>query len=244
LLKCCGGRENLPVSISLILGFNKMRAFKPRSQVVVSLRKSTFLELTPNSRQIYRKVPLLGKCRLDPDYEDDQEIAYARPAPKIASPVERIPKTKVKHPDGITKNMLKPTGFEKTFIEPPLTPKEAEEEEAMYSSDKAVVDRFELAIQRYKQKKRMHEMYAHVFNKLMRFGGVESGPCLFQGLSKHEMKEMETEELKEGMTVEEIGICIEEAKIKFGTGIAVLVSDEQYELFETSGFKVLSKETA
>jgi hypothetical protein len=48
---------------------------------------------------------------------------------------------------------------------------------------------------------------------------------------------------KDGMTVEKIGIRNEEAKIKFGTGIAVLGSDEQYELFEANGFKVLGKET-
>jgi hypothetical protein len=204
LLRCCGGRENLPVSISLILGFNKMRAFKPRSQVVASLRKSTFLEIDAKGRQIWRKVPLQGKCRLDPDYQDDQEIAYARPAPKVAFPVSLLPQERVKYPDGVSKNMLKPTGFEKTFIEPPQTPKEAEEEEAMYSSEKAVVDRFELAIQRFKQKKRMHEMYAHVFNKLMRFGGVESGSRLFQGQSKHEMKEMDAEEITRALAIHNI----------------------------------------
>jgi hypothetical protein len=69
------------------------------------------------------------------------------------------------------------------------------------------------------------------------FGGAQAG--MYSG-DKSWAEELK----KEGMTVEEIGIRNEEAKIKFGTGIAVLGSDEQYELFELNGFKILSKETA
>jgi hypothetical protein len=72
MLKCCGGRQNLGVSVSLILGFKKMRGFKPRKQVEASLRKSTFLELSPDGKKIWRKVPLSGKCMLDPDFGDDE----------------------------------------------------------------------------------------------------------------------------------------------------------------------------
>jgi hypothetical protein len=53
------------------------------------------------------------------------------------------------------------------------------------------------------------------------------------------------EELKkDGLTVTEIGIRDEEARIKFGTGIAVLGTDTQYDMFESGTLKVLSKETA
>jgi hypothetical protein len=128
-----------------------------------------------------------------------QEIAYAPPVPKLAHPVELIPQDKIQHPNGITKNMLKPTGFEKTYVEPPRTPQEAAEEEAMYSQERPFVERIELAIQRFKQKKRMHEIFAHVFNKLMRFGGVESGPRLFQGIAKHDMAQMNAEEITRAM---------------------------------------------
>jgi hypothetical protein len=191
------------VSVSLILGFKKMRAMKvPRGQVIASLRKSKFLELDSKGKQIWRKVPLQGKCKLDPDFEDDGEIAYARPAP--AFPVQLIPQTKVQHPDGLSKNMLKATGFEKTYAEPPLTPQEATDQASMYNQEKPFVERGELAIQRFKQKRRMHEMYAHVFNKLMRFGGIESGPRLFQGLSKHDMNEMDAEEIARAMAIHAI----------------------------------------
>ena len=204
MLKCCGGRQNLGVSLSIILGFKKMRAFKPRRQVVAALRKSTFLELSTDGRKIWRKVPLAGKCLLDPDFGDDEEIAYARPVPKPAHPIQLIPQDKVQYPDGLTKNMVKPTGFEKTFVEQPLTSQEAAEEEAMYSQEKPFVERGELAIQRFKQKKRMHEVFAHVFNKLMRFGGVESGPRLFQGIAKQDMAEMDAEEITRAMAIHTI----------------------------------------
>jgi hypothetical protein len=131
-----------------------------------------------------------------------QEIAYARAPP--AHPIQLLPQDKKQYPDGLTKNMVKPTGFEKTYIEPPLTPKEAADEQAMYSQDKPFVERVELAIQRFKQKRRMHEGFAHVFNKLMRFGGVESGPRLFQGIAKHDMAEMNAEEITRAMAIQTV----------------------------------------
>ncbi|CAG5162673.1 uncharacterized protein ALTATR162_LOCUS6263 [Alternaria atra] len=381
LLQCCGGRENLPVSISRIRGFQKMRHYKPKTLVTAALRLSAFLEVSADGKTIKRKVPLTGKNILDPDYfdaEDDNDIAYAPGSRRAKAqrpaqyPVPLLPQTKTKHPEEVSKNMLKATGFEKAYVEPVLTPAEAAEEEEMYALTKSFVERIEIAIQRFKQKRRMHEMYAHVFNKLMRFGGVESGPRMYQGLSKHEMNEMGPEELaralaihnvpwnrsdenkwvvdfvavckaflsswypahygyashavknacqvprsflgylrfhrvcpefddqlatalqicdqaerelprvnsvglalpgdfnksasvvfggaqagmyignklwaedlkKDGLAVTEIGIQDEEARIKFGTGIAVLGSDAQYDMFESRDLKVLSKETA
>lgn len=49
---------------------------------------------------------------------------------------------------------------------------------------------------------------------------------------------------KEGLAVVEIGIRDEEARIKFGTGIAVLGSEAQYDMFESGQLKVLGKDTA
>ncbi|KAF1838047.1 hypothetical protein BDW02DRAFT_565309 [Decorospora gaudefroyi] len=205
LLQCCGGRENLPVSISRIRGFQKMRQYKPKMLVIAALRLSTFLEVSADGKTIKRKVPLQGKCVLDPDYFEDDEIAYDPRARKPAQyPLPLLPQKKATYADGLSKNMLKPTGFEKTYIEPPQTPQEASEDEAMYSPDKPSVERIELAIQRFKQKKRMHAIYAVVFNKLMRFGGVESGPRMYQGMSKAEMKEMDTEEITRALATHSV----------------------------------------
>ncbi|KAF1919719.1 Argonaute siRNA chaperone complex subunit Arb1-domain-containing protein [Ampelomyces quisqualis] len=205
LLKCCGGRQNEPVSISRICGFKKMRSYKPRGLVVAALRKSAFLDVSADGKTIKRKVPLQGKCALDPEYfEDDQDLAYDPRARKPAVfPVQQLPQKTV-YPEGTSKNMLKPTGFEATYIEPPVKPEEAAEEEAMYDPDKSFVERIEIAIQRFKQKRRMHEMYALVFNKLMRFGGVESGPRMAQGLSAQEMKKMDAEEIAQALATHNV----------------------------------------
>ncbi|KAH7116067.1 Argonaute siRNA chaperone complex subunit Arb1-domain-containing protein [Dendryphion nanum] len=200
LLQCCGGRENLPVSISRIRGFRRMRQFKDKKMVVAALRKSTFLEVTEDGKHIKRKVPLRGKCLLDPDFladgQEDDEIAYdPRSKRAVQHPVPLLPQEKKVLPPGVTKAMLKPTGFEDNHTEGPLAPAEAEEELAMYDPDKHFLDRMELAIQRFKQKRRMHEMYAKIFNKWMRFGGVDSEPRMFGGVSRQEMKDMTAEEI-------------------------------------------------
>jgi hypothetical protein len=196
LLQFCGGRENLPVSINRICGFSRMRQYKPKTLVVAALRLSTFLEVSADGKTIKRKVPLQGKCLLDPDFFDDDDIAYD---PRVQKPTQRpvlfLPLKKDLKLEGVSKNMQKPTGFERTYVEPLLTPQEAAQEDDMYASEKYFVERIEVAIQRFKQKRRMHQMYAHVFDKFMRFGGVESSPRMCQGMSKQEMNEMDAEEL-------------------------------------------------
>jgi hypothetical protein len=184
------------VSISRICGFKRMRGYKPRALVVEALRQSAFLDVTEDGKTIKRKIPLQGKCALDPDFfDEDNSIAYdSRIRKPAVYPVPQLPQKKAEYPPGMSKNMMKPTGFEASYIEPPVKTQEATEEQAMYDADKPIVERIEMAIQRFKQKRRMHEMYAVVFNKLMRFGGVESGPRMYQGLSKQELSAMDAEE--------------------------------------------------
>lgn len=147
---------------------------------------------------------------LDPDFEDDPDIAYDLRVPRKAIqkpaqfPVPSLPQEKAKYPEGLSKNMLKPTGFEQGYVEPAPSPAEAEEEEDMYSTDKHFVERIEIAIQRFKQKRRMHEKYALIFNKLMRFGGVESGPRMYQGNSKQDMKQWSAEEIARALAVHHV----------------------------------------
>lgn len=174
-----------------------MRSFKPRQMVVAALRRSTFLQVSEDGKTIKRKIPLIGKCLLDDQGEgSDDDIAYdPRTNLAIQHPVPLLPLHKKEHPPGMTKNMMKPTGFEETYVEGPLAPAEAEEEQAMYDPDKPFVERIEIAIQRFKQKRRMHEMYSKIFNKWMKFGGVESESRMFGGFSKQEMAQMDAEEI-------------------------------------------------
>ncbi|KAF2786809.1 hypothetical protein K505DRAFT_259095 [Melanomma pulvis-pyrius CBS 109.77] len=199
LLQCCGGRENIGVSISRICGFKKMRKWKKKI-VAQELRKSAFLDVSADGKTVKRKVPLVGRTLLDPPEEEDEEIAYdPRTKREILLPIPLLPQQKAEYPPGMTKNMMKPSGFEETFTEGPIKPEEAAEEAAMYDPDKPFVERMEIAIQRFKQKRRMHEMYAKVFNKWMRFGGVEAMPRMFGGLSKTDMAEMNSEEIARAM---------------------------------------------
>lgn len=205
LLQCCGGRDNLPVSVSRICGFKKMREFKNKKMVVAALRNSSFLMVSEDGKTIWRKVPLQGPCALDPDFYKDEGIAYDPRVRKPAvHPVPLLPQKKAEYPPGMSKNMMKPTGFEANYAEPPITPDEAKDELAMYDPDKPFVERIETAIQRFKQKRRMHEMYANVFNKWMRFGGVESTPRMFGALSKKEMAEMDAEEIARAMATHNV----------------------------------------
>lgn len=199
MLKCCDGRNNEPVSLSRICGFRKMREWKQKD-VVAALRNSTFLDVTPDGKRVSRKVPLTGPCLLDENFGsaggEDDGIAYdPRSKREIAQPVAKLPQTKKVYPPGTSKNMLKPTGFEDTHMEGPMTPQEAEEELAMYDPDKPFVERIEIAIQRFRQKRRMHEMYSKVFGKWMKFGGVEHEPRMFGGMDKAAMKDMTSEEI-------------------------------------------------
>lgn len=74
----------------------------------------------------------------------------------------------------------------------------------MYDPDKHFVERIEIAIQRFKQKRKMHEAYANVFNKWMRFGGVESAPRMFGGLSQKDMTGMDAEEIARARAVHQV----------------------------------------
>jgi hypothetical protein len=179
-----------------------MRGFKPRKAVVAALRKSPFLVVSDDGKLVSRKLPLQGPCALDPDFYSDDEIAYdPRARVPAVLPAPLIPQTKAVLPPGMTKNMMKPTGFEKNYVEAPITPQEAEVEEAMYDPDKSFVERIEIAIQRFKQKRRMHQQYAGIFNKFMRFGGVDEAPRMFGGMSKQEMKSMDAEEIARATAV-------------------------------------------
>ena len=182
-----------------------MRSFKPRTRVVAALRNSSVLLVSDDGKTIRRKLPLQGPCALDLNFYNDDEIAYDPRARKPAVlPARLLPQTKATYPPGMTKNLMKPTGFEKTYVEAPITPQEAQAEQAMYDPDKPFVERIEIAIQRFKQKRRMHQQYASVFNKWMRFGGVEEGPRMFGGLSKQEMAEMDAEEIARATAVHSV----------------------------------------
>jgi len=71
LLGLTGGHQNLPVSVSRICGFKKMRQYKPPTLVRASLKKSTFIEFT-DPKHIRRRVPLSIAPTVEPEVIENQ----------------------------------------------------------------------------------------------------------------------------------------------------------------------------
>lgn len=212
LLEFCRGKENLPVSVGRICSFKKMRHYKPRKQVVAALRKSDFLDVSEDGKTIKRKIPLEGPTILD-DNNSDSDSAL-RPESTLAAKLKEAKKAKkakklvIPHKDipaGMTKNMIKPHGFEEYYADGPITPAEFKEEESMYDPSVSFIERIEIAIQRFKQKRRMHEIYSQVFNKWMKFGGVDSAPRQFTGrLTQEEMEGKDAGEIARMMATHQV----------------------------------------
>ncbi|KAF2838698.1 hypothetical protein M501DRAFT_1031764 [Patellaria atrata CBS 101060] len=194
LLEKCGGCENNPVPIKHICGFSKMRKYKPYLQVVEALRRSDFLEVTED-KKVKRRVPISRSC-LDLDWKeknDGIDKLNSNSKPTMPRP-ERLPDApKVVDPratkPGMTKGMLKPTGMEEYFADAPVTPAEFEEERAMYDLENDFHERIETAIQRYKARRKFHQGPKRVFDALMHYSGIYSGPKQFTGnLTPEEME--------------------------------------------------------
>jgi len=209
LLKCMRDNDQQAVSLSRIISFNRMKQWKPKSRIVAALKQSSKLDLIENNKLVKRKVPFihpdaaLGDSKDVDDDSVDGGVANAA-KPKL-TPGPSLPQKKKELPPGVTKNMLKPTGFEDNYAEGPVKPEEASVDQQLYDPDKPFIERIELAIQRFKQKRRMHEMYSRVFGKFMLYGGVESGPRMFGAKpSPAEMKEMEAEELTRALATHHV----------------------------------------
>jgi len=67
LLSKVGGAKNLPVELSIIHSFKRMRHFQPFSAIAEALKSSSVLELTDNDTAVKRKVPLPEAVTDNPD---------------------------------------------------------------------------------------------------------------------------------------------------------------------------------
>ena len=176
LLALTGGSKNLPVSVSRICGFKKMRQYKPPALVKASLKKSTFLEFT-DDKHIRRRIPLSIKPTVAPEAID------MAPKPNPDTP-------------WITKGMLKPTGFEPNYADAPITPGDFEKEKELYEEDLPFTTRIETAIGRFKSRRKFHQETAQIFSSFLSFGGINSAPKQFTGgLSKAELEERTADEI-------------------------------------------------
>lgn len=74
-----------------------------------------------------------------------------------------------------------------------MTPAEHQENLDCYYPGRQIHDRLEVAIQRYKIRRKFHTSHASAFNTWLKFGGVETGERKFNG-------KLDDKEKIEGMT--------------------------------------------
>ena len=181
LLAKCGGHENRPVSIKSICGFPRMRKYKPVTLVVSALRLSTELEVVDDNF-IRRQQPFTLPLQVKPEEKE-------------------VEKLQVLSQDGVTKGLLKPTGFEEYYTDPPITPEVYAHERDIYDTQYAFSDRIEKAVQRYVARRKFHNDTRRIFDGWMKFGGIDARPRIAGQLSREEMESMTAEDIGEIMAV-------------------------------------------
>ncbi|KAE9962682.1 hypothetical protein BLS_010130 [Venturia inaequalis] len=170
--------ENNPVPISKLTWWPRLRhicqSFKYKSGNVAG--KAVIMEALKNSTtvNIVAKETVQRKANIVDDSDDndddgawdanDSQTLYV--APPVYRPV---------------KKMSEATGWEKNFADAPITPAEHEENLDCYHPDRQVHDRLEVAIQRFKARRKFHTSHSTAFNAWLKFGGVDTGERKFNG---------------------------------------------------------------
>lgn len=155
------------VSIREILGFPRMRKYKPKSAVIAALKTSEVLEIV-NNKYIKRKSPFdMAKATVVP------QINYNELAQRKKDILAGAP--------GLPKKMLDLTGFEHTHKEPELAKEDIEKNLQQYSRDNPLWLRVETVILNFRTKRKFHQGTAHLFDAFLKYGGIESRERAFTG---------------------------------------------------------------
>jgi hypothetical protein len=73
-------------------------------------------------------------------------------------------------------------------------------------SDVPVSERIEMAIQRYKGRRKFHGAQSNSFNSWLKWGGIEHGPKMFTGsLGEDELEDMEADEIARVTATHHVG---------------------------------------
>ncbi|EWC43390.1 hypothetical protein DRE_07706 [Drechslerella stenobrocha 248] len=120
--------------------------------------------------------------------------AVATPAPAANATVAPVAKKKKKKNKN-KKGKTLPTGFEENFTEAPLTPAEFNKDKEFYDPEKSVAERIEVAVQRYKAKRKFNDIRIRLLGAYLRLGGITTGDKMFGGVDQKFVKEHSTEEI-------------------------------------------------
>ncbi|KAI6792263.1 hypothetical protein KC361_g6834 [Hortaea werneckii] len=171
LLGFTGRDGTKPVNLSMILNFKKMKQYRPKAAVREVLKSSSFVEVV-DKNHIKRRYPLNTPLLVVPKVDE----ARARREIMLAA-----------NPH-LTKNMLKPTGFEPDTTESSLT----DAERSLYDPSFDFIDRIQTAVKYFASKRKMHQDLLQIFEKFLFFGGfITNAQTSQSGMSKEELKKQE-----------------------------------------------------
>lgn len=164
LLGLANGDGNGAVSINEICSWKRLRPYRKLSKTAIPeiLKQSAVLDI--EGKKVKRRFPLTVKLLVEP------EIDVVR---------DQRDKILASNPH-LTKNMLKPTGYEEGFVDS-ITPDEHEKNLTLYNPEYSFWQRIENAIAHYQSKRKKHQKTQHIFNLWMSYGGITSGPSPFSG---------------------------------------------------------------
>ncbi|KAK8091408.1 uncharacterized protein PG998_015223 [Apiospora kogelbergensis] len=131
--------------------------------------------------------------------------------PDVDGVTGKKPKKKKKSRPKVGKKRRHITGLEE-LLRPPVTPPEASEEKQIYAAEIPFPQRIEECIQRYRQKRKLKERNAHVFDKYLFFGGIESSQRQFGGMDIDEIRAATTDEIRQMTATEFIQSGVTSAK--------------------------------
>lgn len=177
LLGMAGGDPNGLVKLSEVLSWRKMRRFKPQSAVREVLKQSQLVEVV-DGKHVRRKTPLTEQITVIPKVNEDRC--------KMDKKLEQKP--------WLSKNMLKKTGFEPNVTEGPIAPHEYELDLEAFHPDNLITTRLENAVNRFCNKRKMHQETRAIFEKFVIFGGLEAGGPFSGGMDKKQLRRQGVDE--------------------------------------------------
>jgi len=194
-----GGSDNKPVRLSTILTFSKMRKFGQKSKLIAALSDCVYVNVSEDKKWIQRKRPFIIDD--EPDELDTVDDEWLKKREKVQkSDIGTVLAAKTS-----SRGRTKATGFEEFYTDPQVTPAEYADERSLYDDHNLFPHRIEAAIQRYREKRKFHPEPAHIFSTFLRFGGIESGPRLFGGISQQEREDMDAEQIARANAIDFVG---------------------------------------
>ncbi|KAL4802332.1 Argonaute complex, subunit Arb1 [Aspergillus unguis] len=117
----------------------------------------------------------------------EEEVVVPELAPANKQKKSRKPKSK--------RGKNKPTGFEEYYVDTPITAEEYEFELDLYDTSRPIVHRVEEALLRFNKNRRIEPDRLEVFQKYLKYGGIDVSPKMFAGTEDRDLKNLDNDEI-------------------------------------------------